>query len=156
MKTSTRIRHSLYLCVVLTQLLVTGCSSPPTEQAITDALHEMAGALQDRESSPVLDRLHENFRSEGAGSTMNRRDIQRLLLATFYRHQSISVTLTNIRVETDTMNKNRATAYFNALTTGSDGGWLPNTAQLYRVESEWVLDGDWMMQSLSAKRALEQ
>lgn len=156
MQTSTRIRHLLYLCVVLTQLLVAGCSSPPTEQAITDALNEMAVALQERESGPVMSRLHESFHSEGSGSTMNRRDIQRLLLAAFYRHQNISMTLTNIRVETDAMNKSRATAYFNALTTGGDGGWLPNTAQLYRVESEWVFDGDWMMQSLSAKRALEQ
>lgn len=140
------------------QLLLGGCGEPPAaEQGVRTALENMASALEQRDSGVIGDHLDENFHSSGQGHGIsNRKDAMRMLLAVFYRHQSISVTLTNIEVTPDGMNRDRASATFNALTTGGDGGLLPATAQLYRVESDWQLsDGEWRMTAMKARRALE-
>ncbi len=139
------------------QLLVSACGEPPAaEQGIRAALEDMATALEQRDSGVIGNHLDEQFQSNGGHGISNRKDAMRLLLAVFYRHQSISVTLTNIEVTPDGMNRDRASASFNALTTGGDGGLLPASAQLYRVESDWQLsDGEWRMTRLQAKRALE-
>ena len=116
----------------------------------------MSSALEERDSGVIGDRLDEGFQSSGSGYHLEtRKEAMRMLMAIFYRHKSISVTLTNIEVTPDGMNRDRATATFNALATGGDGGLLPSSAQLYRVESDWLLsDGEWRMTSVSAKKAL--
>ena len=147
-------RQTAYLCLVLLQLLLAGCSRPPAEDAIRAALSDMAQALEARDSGPVMDRLDDSFHARSGNGELSRRDVQRLLLASFYRHQSISVTLSNIQVQTDGSQRARVT--FNALTTGGSGNsWLPDTAQLYRIDSQWVLNDDWQLLSAEARRALE-
>lgn len=157
MHSCTAWRRSAYLAVLSLQLLLSACSQPPAaEQGIHQALAEMVTAIEQRDSGAIGNRLDAQFQSSGSGHAMSsRKDALRLLLAVFYRHRNISVTLTNIDVIPDNMNRNRASASFNALTTGGDGGLLPSTAQLYRVQSEWVFNDEWQMLSLSAKRALE-
>lgn len=156
MKTAQRISRPAYLALLCLQLLLTGCSQTPTEEAIRTEIEELAAAIEARQSAAVASRLHEDFISEGAHGGMDRRTAQRTLMAIFYRHKNISVTLTNIQVTPDPVNRSRANATFNALTTGGDGGLLPSSGELYRVESEWQLvDDEWKLLKLSGKRALE-
>lgn len=156
MKTVQMISRPAYLALLCLQLLLAGCSQTPTEEAIRTELESMAAAIEARQSGAVASRLHEDFISEGTHGGMDRRAVQRTLMAIFYRHQDISVTLTNIQVTPDPVNRSRASATFNALTTGGDGGLLPSSGELYRVESEWQLvDDEWKLLKLSGKRALE-
>lgn len=88
---------------------------------------------------------------------MDKAEARRLLMAVFYRHRDVSVNLANVRVEPDGMNADRATARFNALVTGGRGGLLPEEARLYRVESEWQLEGRrWQLRELEARRMLDR
>lgn len=155
------LRHSAYLGLIALQLLSGGCSETPAEHGIALALEEITVALEERQSGAVMAHLHENFHSNGPRGGMDRKQVHKVLLATFYRHQNISVAVTNLQVQPDAMNKDRADATFNVFTTGGSGGLLPNTGQIYRVTSQWQkLDtwpgnGDWQLLSLNAKRALD-
>lgn len=159
MQTQRKPRYSapLYLitlCLIVLQLMITSCSTPPAEEGINRAIDEMVEALESRHSGPVMDRLHENFRGEGVRGLMDRKQAQKLLLLIFYRHQSISVTVTGTEILPDTVNQNRASATFNVLVTGGSGGLIPDTGQIYRVKSEWQYDDDWQLLSVKSKRAL--
>src|SRR5690606_12032944 len=145
-----------YLPLLSLELRLAGRSQAPPVEAIRTEITELAAAIEARQSAAVASRLHEDFISEGAHGGMDRRAVQRTLMAIFYRHRDISVTLTNIQVTPDPVNRSRASATFNALTTGGDGGLLPSSGELYRVESEWQLvDDEWKLLKLSGKRALE-
>jgi hypothetical protein len=161
MSTSTKLRHSAYLALLALQLIISGCAETPAEKGIAAALEEITLALEQRQSGAVMEHLHENFRSEGPHGDMDRKQVHKILLATFYRHQNISVTLTNLQVQPDAMNKDRADATFNVFSTGGSGGLLPDTGQIYRVTSQWQRletwqgNGNWQLLSLNAKRALD-
>lgn len=152
------IRRPAYLAVLLSQLLLSACGeTPPAERGVTEALDRLGAAIEARDSGDVMAHLHEHFQSRGSGGAMDRDGASRTLMAVFYRHREIRVMLSNVEVVPDGTNRERASARFNALVTGGRGGILPDTAQLYRVESDWRLeDGEWQLLSLHAKRALEQ
>ncbi len=150
-------RATAYTLIALLTLWLSGCGQPePTEDAITRAIKEMAAALEQREASPIVDRLHEELViREGIHGALGKEQAGRMLTATFFRHRDITVVLTNIEVTADSIREDRASASFNALVTGGSGGILPDRAQLYRINSEWQNDDDWKLVSMEAKRALE-
>jgi len=150
-------RATAYTLIALLTLWLSGCGRPePTEDAITRAIKEMAAALEQREASPIVDRLHEELViREGIHGALGKEQAGRMLTATFFRHRDITVVLTNIQVTADSIREDRASASFNALVTGGSGGILPDRAQLYRINSEWQNDDDWKLVSMEAKRALE-
>ena len=149
-------RATAYTLIALLTLWLGGCGQPePTEDAITRAIKEMAAALEQRETSPIVDRLHDELViREGIHGALGKEQAGRMLTATFFRHREISVVLTNIQIMADSIREDRATATFNALVTGGSGGILPDRAQLYRINSEWQNDGDWKLVSMEAKRAM--
>lgn len=157
-KTATRI--AAYILLLSAQLLLLGgCGKAPppgAEAAISQHIEEMAEGIRNRRSGDVHTHLAEDFQLDQGNQSMTRDDARRMMTAIFMRHRNISVNLTNIRVELDSGSSSRASARFNALVTGGSGGILPDTAQLYRVESDWqLIDGEWMLVSASARRALE-
>lgn len=150
-------RATAYTLIALLTLWLSGCGQPePTEDAITRAIKEMAEALEQRQASPIVDRLHDELAiSESIHGELGKEQTGRMLTATFFRHREISVVLTNIQVTADSIREDRAGATFNALVAGGSGGILPDRAQLYRISSEWQYDGDWKLITMNAKRALE-
>ena len=155
-----RIKRTAYGSLLLLQatLLVAlaACSAPPAEDGIQDALREMAEAIEARQAGPVVRRLAAEFSLARHGEALDREQSRRLLAATLLRYPEISVTLTNVTVLPDGARTDLAEARFNVLTTGGSGALLPDTGQLYRVESLWRLeDGDWLMVSASARRLME-
>lgn len=150
-------RATAYTLIALLTLWLSGCGQPePAEDAITRAIKEMAEALEQREASPIVERLHDELViREGIHGALGKEQAGRMLTATFFRHREISVVLTNIQVTADSIREDRAEATFNALVTGGSGGILPDRAQLYRISSEWQNDGDWKLIAMEAKRALE-
>ena len=150
-------RATAYTLIALLTLWLSGCGQPePTEDAITRAIKEMAEALEQREVSPIVDRLHDELViREGRHGELGKEQAGRMLTATFFRHRNISVVLTNIQVTADSIREDRASATFNTLVTGGSGGRLPDRAQLYRISSDWQYDGDWKLVAMEAKRALD-
>ena len=150
-------RATAYTLLALLALGLSACAPPePTDEAIQRAIHDMATALEARESSALLARLHDDLSAqESRQGSFGKEEARRLLMAVFYRHRDIGVVVTNIQVTPDAIRDDRASASFNALVTGGQGGLLPERAQLYRIHSEWQLDDDWQLIALEAKRALE-
>lgn len=160
MNTSTArviTRLSAYSLLILLQLTIAGCSPPPpAEASIRKALDTMSQAVENNDPAPIVERLHGDFDMKRSGEPLNRFQAVHLLRFTLKRFRHISVTLTNIRVSPDSVRKDTATATFNALVTGSNNRFLPQTGQLYRVESTWRLDGgEWKLLHMESKRALE-
>lgn len=152
-----KFRSHASAMLVLLALWLTGCGEPPaTEDAISQAIKEMAQAIEERNSSAVVTHLHEDLQvNESSRGTLDLEQVRRLLMATFYRHRNINVLLTNIQVTPDSLRDDLASAQFNVLVTGGSGGILPSQAQLYRIHSSWRNDGEWRLISLQAKRTLE-
>jgi hypothetical protein len=157
MNQSNLRRATAYTLILLQALWLAGCGKPaPAEEAIAAAISDMASALEQREASPIVARLHDDLIiREGIHGALGKEQAGRMLTATFFRHKNISVVLTNIEVTPDSIRDDRASARFNALVTGGSGGMLPDRAQLYRISSEWQLADDWQLIALEAKRALE-
>ena len=150
----TPLRASAILSLLL--LLLAGCEKPPLEEAIAGHIHDMADAVETRSARGVNRHIAEHFRLDRGGHEMDREEARRMMTAIFMRHRDISVRLTNVRVEPDPGSQRQARARFNALVTGGSGGILPDTAQLYRVDTDWErIDDDWMLVSASARRAME-
>jgi hypothetical protein len=143
--------------MALQALWLTACGTPaPAEQAISQAIKNLAEGIEQRDSSAVVEHLHEDLQiNESNHGSLDLDQARRIMTAAFFRHRNISVVLTNIQVIPDNIREDLASAHFNALVTGGSGGILPDRAQLYRVESQWLNDGDWKLVSLQAKRALE-
>ncbi|MDF1628786.1 MAG: hypothetical protein P1U78_03225 [Alcanivoracaceae bacterium] len=154
---SNWLRATAYTVIALQALWLAACGTPPAaEQAISKAIKEIAEGIEQRDSSAVVEHLHPDLQiNERNHGSLDLDQARRIMTATFFRHRNISVVLTNIQVTPDNIREDLATAHFNALVTGGSGGILPDQAQLYRVESQWLNDGDWKLVSLQAKRALE-
>src|SRR5690606_8303681 len=75
---------------------------------------------------------------------LDRGQLHRLLRLAMLRNQSVGVTLGPLDVAID---GKRATVRFIAMTTGGQGGWIPERARGYRVVTHWrIEDGDWLLQ----------
>lgn len=150
-------RATAYTLFVLLTLGLNGCAPrEPAEDAIRRTIEELAAAMEARDSAAVMERLHDKLSaSERRQGQFGKDEARRLLTAVFFRHRQISVVVTNIQVTPDTVRDDLASASFNALVTGGQGGLLLERAELYRVHSEWQLDGDWKLLRIDARRALE-
>lgn len=138
-------------------LISVGCSEPPpAESDIRAALDDVEAAVEANEPQGVLDRLHDDFSFNRSGREMSRWETSRLLKMTLKRHQNVGLVLTNVRVEPDAVRADLARVKFNAVVTSSSRSrLLPEDGSLYRVDSEWRLDGDWKLHRLESRRALE-
>jgi hypothetical protein len=142
----------------LLQALLTGCSDPPRASVdIEKALDEIEQAVEDNKELPVLNRMHDDFELTRSGREMSRYEAKQLLGLTLRRHRDVGIVITNLRVEPDPVRGDAASARFNAMITSKyDSRLLPDSGQIYRVESEWRLEDErWLLYRLDSRRALE-
>ena len=121
-------------------LLAAGCSRAPEEQRLREVIAEMQAAAEAREPAAVVEHVSEDFTGS---SGLDREQLRRMLQVQMLRNQAIGVTLGPAEIVVD---GERATARFVAVTTGGQGGWLPDRARAYRIVSKWRLeDDDWRL-----------
>jgi hypothetical protein len=122
-------------------LLVACGEPPPPEQRIRERIESMQTALEEGSASDFLDPLAEDF--VAATRDLDRRAAAFLLRRELLAHQRLKARLVDIDVELQ--GERRATATFNAITTGGSG-LIPDTGGWYRVTTGWRLDDDeWML-----------
>ena len=132
-----------------------GCSDPPPgEEALRLALDESVTALEERDLSTVMGRVHEDFELDRSEGNLGYQATRTLLMHSLRRYQKISITLTNIEVRIDPVKLDEADVTFNALLTAGRG-WLPEDGNLYRINSRWIYDDRWRLTQLKSRRALE-
>ena len=121
------------------------CAKDDPEQAVRQQVEAMQAAIDVRDAGDVEDLLAEDFvGNEG----MDRRAIRQLAAAVFLRHKAVSAKLGRVSVEL--RGNTDAIARFSVLATGGSGGFLPESGQLYQVETGWrLVDGEWKLLNAS-------
>ena len=126
---------------VITALLVAGCGKDDPEQAIRLQVEAMQAAIDARDAGDVEDLLAKDFVGNDG---MDRHAIRQLAVGVFLRHKDVAAKLGPVSVEL--RGESDAIAKFSVLATGGSGGFLPESGQLYQVESGWrLVDGEWRL-----------
>ena len=77
-----------------------------------------------------------------------RRAIRQLATAVFLRHRDVGAKVGQVTVEL--RGDSDAIARFNVIATGGSGGLLPESGQVYQVETGWrLVDGEWKLLNAS-------
>ena len=123
------------------------CVKDDPEQAVRQQVEAMQAAIDVRDAGDVEDLLAEDFvGNEG----MDRRAIRQLAAAVFLRHREVGAKVGPVAVEL--RGDREAIARFSVLATGGSGGLLPDSGQLYQVETGWrLVEGEWKLLSASWK-----
>jgi len=119
-----------------------GCAKGDPERALRESVTALQVAVDARDAGAIEDLLAGDFVGpEG----LDRQGARRMAQLVFLRHQNVSATLGPLGVS---MQDDHATVRFTAVLTGGAGGLLPETGQLYEVETGWrLLEGDWKLTS---------
>ena len=128
---------------VITALLVAGCGKDDPEQAVRLQVEAMQAAIDARDAGDVEDLLAREFVGNDG---MDRRAIRQLAAGVFLRHREVAAKVGPVSVEL--RGESDAIARFSVLATGGSGGFLPESGQVYQVETGWrLVDGEWKLLS---------
>ena len=128
---------------VTTALLVAGCGKDDPEQAVRLQVEAMQAAIDARDAGDVEDLLARDFVGNDG---MDRRAIRQLAAGVFLRHREVAAKVGPVSVEL--RGESDAIARFSVLATGGSGGFLPESGQVYQVETGWrLVDGEWKLLS---------
>lgn len=133
-----RIRALLCGFVLGVSALTAGCSSEPTvEQQVIAVIREMESRVEAAERRAFIAHVAMDF--TGQGGTMNRDELNAMVLLQLNQHRRLQAQLGPIAV-TPT-GPDTADASFHVLLTGGTG-WLPESGQAFQVNTHWVDRGD--------------
>lgn len=124
-------------------LLLAACAKDDPEQAVRQQVEAMQVAIDARDAGAVEDLLAPDFVGNDG---MDRRAIKQFAAAVFLQHREVAAKVGPVSVEL--RGDSDAIARFSVLATGGSGGFLPESGQVYQVESGWrLVDGEWQLLS---------
>lgn len=139
-------------CLVLglgLALLLPACEKTPPEQALRTAMAGLQSAVETRDAAAIREYLADDFIGPDG---LDRSGAHRLATLHLMRHNRIGMTLGPLDVR---LKPEHATVLFTAALTGTEGRLLPDSGQIYAVETGWRLRNDqWLLTSASWKRQL--
>jgi hypothetical protein len=121
--------------------LLSACSRTPPEQALRATIATLQGSIEQRDAAAIEDVLADDFIGpEG----LSREGAQRMAQLMFLRYRGVGVSLGPLEVD---LKEENATVRFTAALTGGAGA-LPESGQLYDVETGWrLIDDEWRLVS---------
>ena len=123
--------------------LIAGCSRASPEQAVRHQIESLQAAVDARDASAVDELLADDFIGNDG---LDRQGARRLAAGMFLRYRDVSAKLGPAKVEL--RGEREAVASFTVLATGGSGGLLPDSGQVYQVETGWrLVDGEWKLLS---------
>ena len=128
---------------VFAALLLVACGEKlSVEQQIIATLRKMEIAAEEGKHFEFMDYVADSF--GGQASSMDRREFHRFMIFQMNQHRRLYAQFFPIYVQEIDMD--RASANFRLLVTGG-GALLPESGQLFEVETQWLLDGgDWKLE----------
>ncbi|WP_145999215.1 hypothetical protein [Oceanicoccus sp. KOV_DT_Chl] len=131
-------------------LLMVSCNTDPAEQQILQNIELMESAVESKDASDVLDHLAEGF---VANEAMDKKQVEALMRGYFFRYPAIELVSSNINVELNPNDPNRAVMAANLIVAGGNTGLLPDRASGYKLEGEWQIErGEWRLIRLTWDR----
>ena len=133
----------LALSTVLVTLLLAACGEKlSVEQQIIATLELMEEAAEQGEHFEFMGYVADSF--NGQYGSMDRREFHRFMIFQINQHRRLQAQFFPIHVQET--GKDQASAFFNLLVTGG-GGLLPDSGQLFEVETHWLRSGgDWKLE----------
>lgn len=126
------------------------CHTDTENERIAKVVTGIQKAAESKEVKKVLTSLSKDYRDPQGN---DYQGIKNLLLFYFFKHQKISVLLTNLDINVQTAT---ATARFQAILSGrngSSGGILPEALGAYRFEVTLIKEsGEWKITSAKWER----
>lgn len=129
--------------IALMLLLLAGCARTAPEQALREALSGLQATIEKRDASGLQGMLADDFIGpEG----LDRDGARRLAQAMFLRYRDVGAKIGPLDI---TLQGDRhASVHFSAAVSGGAGAVLPDSGQIYDVETGWRLeDGNWQLVS---------
>ena len=130
------IRAFRFVLVIALLSAIAACSRDSPEQAVRRQIEAMQSAIEERDAGALSGVLAVDFIGHGG---MDRREARGLAVAVFLRHRQVDARLGPIEVLL--RGQGEAVARFSVLVTGGNGGLLPESGQVYRVETGWRFAG---------------
>jgi len=128
--------------LVAVVLVASGCARTPSEEALRETLGALQQALEDRDAATFEDLLADDFVGPDG---LDRQGARRIATMSWMQHRRIGTTLGALDVK---VKDRHGTVRFAAALTGGSGNLLPDSAQVYDVETGWRFDdGGWRMTS---------
>lgn len=110
----------------------------------------MQSAIDARDARAVDDLLADDFVGNDG---LDKRGTRQLAVGMFLRYRDVSAKIGPATVEL--RGERDAVARFSVLATGGSGGLLPDSGQVYQVETGWrLIDGEWKLLSAEWKPKL--
>ena len=135
--------------LVMLVLLLAACSREAPEAALRARVGTLADAITQHQPAAVQQHLAGDFVGNDG---LDRDGARRLAMGFALRHRHIGLTLGPLDID---MGQAHATVRGTAILRGGSGGALPESAQVYEVESGWRLEGgEWMLVSARWKPVL--
>jgi hypothetical protein len=134
-----RGQYTMWFVLVLTGLLLLacgGCSHPPDEVRIREAIEAMRLAAEARDAAGVLDGIAGDF--TGQNGELDRDGLARIVKIELLRGDAIGVSLGPIGIVID---GERATAKFEMTLSDRSRRWLPSGSETDGVVSGWRRNG---------------
>jgi hypothetical protein len=132
----------LYFLIPLLGLVACG-QAPTTEQQIISVIREMETRIEAAERRPFMSHVAEDF--SGQGGSLNRNELNRLVIYQLNEYRRLNAQLFPIRVSET--GEGTAGAQFRALVTGGEN-LIPDSGQFYDFDTHWKLVGDeWLLVS---------
>ena len=128
--------------MLLAALLVAACSDKLTvEQQIIATLRNMEYAAEEGRHLDFITHVADSF--SGQQGSMDRREFHRFMIFQINQNRRLQAQFFPIFVRE--AGENLASAHFKLLVTGG-AGLLPESGQLFEVETQWLRDGgDWLL-----------
>jgi hypothetical protein len=136
------------LGVVLSILLLAGCGEElSVEQRIIATLRSMEYAAEEGQPFEFISYVADSF--NGQNGSMDRHEFHRYMIFQINQHRRLHAQFFPIYVQ-ETGN-DTASAHFKLLVTGG-GGLLPESGQLFEVETHWLrVSDDWLLEKADWK-----
>ena len=143
-----QFRHLQRFAIGITLVLAIalgGCSDESPEQAVRAQVATLQAAIDARDAGDIEALLAEDFVGNDG---LDRRGARQLSAAVFLRHREVAAKVGPVSVEL--RGEGDAIARFSVLATGGSGGLLPESGQIYQVETGWrLVEGEWKLLSAS-------
>ncbi|MGH8050328.1 MAG: nuclear transport factor 2 family protein [Arenimonas sp.] len=127
---------------------MTGCSTPPPEQALRDNIQQLEQAAVKKDASAFFEYFADDFvGSDG----LDRENFRRYVQLIWLQHKDVGVQMGPLDVK---VMEERATVNFTVALSGGQG-LIPDQGRIYTVQTGWRLEGDdWKLISASWKPTL--
>lgn len=132
------------LCALAAAFLLTACSKElSVEQQVIGTLRNMEYAAEEGQHLEFMGYIADSF--QGQQGSMDRREFHRFMIFQINQNRRLQAQFFPIYVTE--VDEDAASAHFGLLVTGG-AGLLPESGQLFEVETGWIRNGsDWMLTS---------